>query len=157
MAQARLGSYGLAESYYRKAVEAAGATPDAALAHTDLAFLLLLGNDTGRAEEALRCAREAAKLNPSSPEAHYLAGKALFKLKRLPQAVGELREAEKLNPDEHRFYGLTSVGRLATDHTRSQTGFLRLRVDFVLGGFRKPFLGADGHKFRVEVEKLLRF
>jgi tetratricopeptide (TPR) repeat protein len=80
MTQARLGSYGLAESYYRKAVEAAGATPDAARAYTDLAFLLLLGNDQGKAEEALRCAREAVKLNPSSPEAHYLAGKALFKL-----------------------------------------------------------------------------
>ncbi|HTG62055.1 MAG TPA: tetratricopeptide repeat protein [Terriglobia bacterium] len=100
MAQARLGSYGLAESYYRKAAEAAGATPDAAGAYTDLAFLLLLGNDPGKADEALRCAREAVKLNPSSPDAHYLAGKALFKLGRLPQAVEELHDAEKLNPDD---------------------------------------------------------
>src|SRR5271167_271176 len=100
MTQARLGSYGLAESYYRKAVEAAGATPDAARANSDLAFLLLLGNDPGKAEEAMRCARDAVKLNPSSPEAHYLAGKALFKLGRLPQAVEELEEAERLKPDD---------------------------------------------------------
>ncbi len=100
MAQARLGSYGLAESYYRKAVEAAGATPDAAAAYTDLAYLLLLGHDPAKAEEALRCAQRAAKLNPSSPDAHYLAGKALFKLGRVPQAVPELREAEKLRPDD---------------------------------------------------------
>jgi tetratricopeptide (TPR) repeat protein len=100
MAQARLGSYGLAESYYRKAAEAAGATSDAARAYIDLAFLLLLGNDPGKAEEALRCAREAVKLTPSSPDAHYLAGKALFKLGRLRQAVEELHEAEKLDPDD---------------------------------------------------------
>ena len=100
MVQARMGSYGLAESYYRKAAEVAGATPDAAAAYTDLAFLLLLGNDPGKADEALRCAREAVKLNPSSPDAHYLAGKALFKLGRLPQAVEELHDAEKLNPDD---------------------------------------------------------
>jgi tetratricopeptide (TPR) repeat protein len=106
MAQARLGSYGLAESYYRKAVEAAGATPDAARARIDLAFLLLLENDHGKAEEALRCAREAVKLNPSSPEAHYLAGKALFKLGRLQLAVAELEEAEKLKPGDSKSHFL---------------------------------------------------
>ena len=100
MAQARLGSYGLAESYYRKAVEAAGTTPDAAAAHIDLAYLLLLGHDPAKAEEALRCAQRATQLNPSSPDARYLAGKALFKLGRIPQAVAELREAEKLRPDD---------------------------------------------------------
>jgi len=100
MAQARLGSYGLAESYYRKAAEAARATSDAARAYGDLAYLLLLANDPGKVEEALRCAGAAVKLNPSSPDAHYLAGKALFKLGRLPQAVSELREAEKLSPDD---------------------------------------------------------
>jgi Flp pilus assembly protein TadD len=100
MGQARLGSYGLAESYYRKAAEAATATPDAAPAYIDLAFLLLLGHDPGKAGEALSWAQKAVKLNPSSPEAHYLAGKALFKLGCLPHAVEELREAEKLNPDD---------------------------------------------------------
>jgi len=100
MAQARLGSYGLAESYYRKAADAADASPDAARAYTDLAFLLLLGNDPGKAEEALRCALRAAKLDPSSPDAHYLAGKALFKLARIREAVPELQEAEKLRPDD---------------------------------------------------------
>jgi tetratricopeptide (TPR) repeat protein len=100
MAQARLGSYGLAESYYRKAAEAAGATPNAAQAYIDLAFLLLLGNDPGKAEDALSWARKAVQLDPSLPDAHYLAGKALFKLGRLPQAVGELHEAEQLNPND---------------------------------------------------------
>jgi Flp pilus assembly protein TadD len=108
MAQARLGSYGLAESYYRKAAEAAGATPDAARAYIDLAFLLLLGNDPGKAEDALSCVQKAAQLDPSSPDAHYLAGKALFKLGRLPQAVEELREAEKLNPDDSKPHFLLS-------------------------------------------------
>jgi tetratricopeptide (TPR) repeat protein len=100
MAQAKLGSYGLAESYYRKAAEAAGATPDAARAYIDLAFLLLLGNDPDKAEEALGCVQKAVQLDASSPDAHYLAGKALFKLGRLPQAVEELHQAETLNPDD---------------------------------------------------------
>jgi len=108
MVQARMGSYGLAESYYRKAAEVAGATPDAAAAYTDLAFLLLLENDPAKAEEALRCAQKAARLNPSLPGTHYLAGKALFKLGRLPQAVEELREAEKLNPDDSKPHFLLS-------------------------------------------------
>jgi tetratricopeptide (TPR) repeat protein len=106
MTQARLGSYGLAESYYRKAVEAADATPDAARANSDLAFLLLLGNDPGKAEEALRCAQQAVKLDPSSSEAHYMAGKALFKLGRFPQAVAALEEAEKLKPDDSKSHFL---------------------------------------------------
>jgi len=108
MVQARMGSYGLAESYYRKAAEVAGATPDAAAAYTDLAFLLLLENDPVKAEDALRCAQKAARLNPSLPGTHYLAGKALFKLGRLPQAVEELREAEKLNPDDSKPHFLLS-------------------------------------------------
>jgi len=101
MVHARLGNYELAESYYRKAVEAGGTdAAENAAAYTDLAFLLLLSHDPTRLSEGLRCARQAARLKPASPQAHYLAGKALFKLSRFKEAVPELLEAERLDPED---------------------------------------------------------
>jgi tetratricopeptide (TPR) repeat protein len=141
MAQARMGSYGLAESYYRKAAVAAGATPDGAAAYSDLAFLLLLGNDPGKAEDALRCAQTAAKLNPSLPGAHYLAGKALFKLGRLPQAVEELREAEKLNPDDSKPHFLLAQ---AYDRLGEQQKADAERKALALSKSHAPTAGAAG-------------
>jgi tetratricopeptide (TPR) repeat protein len=99
MTQVHLGNYGLAESYYRKAVDAIG---DSASAEPgpflDLAFILLLGHDPGKVQEALKLAQRAANLQPNSYDAHYLVGKALMKMRRAKEAVPELELAVKLNP-----------------------------------------------------------
>jgi tetratricopeptide (TPR) repeat protein len=101
LAQARLGNYGLAESYYRKAIDSAQPSDDGHYsALVNLSVLLLLGHDPARLEEGLRCAQAAEKLQPDSPDAHFLAGKALFKLGRLREASPELARAAKLNPED---------------------------------------------------------
>lgn len=99
LAQARLGNYGLAESYYRKAIDTPPPTGDNQYsALVNLSVLLLLGHDPTRLEEGLMFARRAEKLQPGSGDAHFLAGKALYKLGRLPEATPELVQAAKLNP-----------------------------------------------------------
>ena len=101
LAQARLGNYGLAESYFRKAIDATQATEDGRYsALVNLAILLLLDHDSVRLEEGLSYAQRAGKLKPDSPETHYLAGKALFKLGRIREASPELARAVKLNPED---------------------------------------------------------
>ena len=101
MTHVHLGNYHLAESYYRKAIEAmdnsSSAGPGPLL---DLGFILLLGHDPAKAEEALKLAERAARLQPNSPDAHYLAGKALMKMDRVKEAVPRLELAAKLNPDD---------------------------------------------------------
>ena len=101
LAQARLGNYGLAESYYRQAIDSAQ-TSDAGhySALINLSVLLLLGHDPGQLEEGLSCAQRAEKLRPDAPDAHFLAGKALFKLGRFREASPELARAAKLNPED---------------------------------------------------------
>src|SRR6266851_1645599 len=100
-AQARLGNYGLAESYYRKALDSAQASDDGHYsALVNLGILLLLGHDPARLEEGLSYAQRAERLQPNSPDAHFLAGKALFKLGRLREANPELARAAKLNPED---------------------------------------------------------
>jgi Flp pilus assembly protein TadD len=101
LAQARLGNYGLAESYYRKTIDSAKASdPGLYPALMNLTVLLLLGHDPARIEEALSCALRAQKLQPDSAEAHFLTGKALFKLKRIQEAGPELAKAASLNPED---------------------------------------------------------
>jgi tetratricopeptide (TPR) repeat protein len=101
LAQARLGNYGLAESYYRKAIDSTPASDDGHYsALVNLGILLLLGHDRARLEEGLSCAQRAEKLQPNSVDAHFLAGKALFKLGRLREASPELVRAAKLNPED---------------------------------------------------------
>jgi tetratricopeptide (TPR) repeat protein len=101
LAQARLGNYGLAESYYRKVIDPAQVSNgDHYSALINLSVLLLLGHDPARLEEGLSCAQRAEKLQPDSPDAHFLAGKALFKLGRLREANPELALAAKLRPDD---------------------------------------------------------
>ena len=99
LAQARLGNYGLAESYYRKAINSAQPS-DAGhySALVNLSVLLLLEHDPPRLEEGLSYTQRAGTLRPESPEAHFLAGKALFKLGRLREASQELARAAKLDP-----------------------------------------------------------
>jgi tetratricopeptide (TPR) repeat protein len=101
LAQARLGNYGLAESYYRKAIDSAQPSVDGHYsALVNLSILLLLGHDPASLQEGLSCSQRAEKLQPDSPAAHFLAGKALFKLGRLRDATPELARAAKLNPQD---------------------------------------------------------
>lgn len=98
-AQARLGNYGLAESYYRKAIAQASG-PDAYPALVNLSILLLLGHEPARLEEAAQYAEQAKKIRPDSADANYLEGKALFKLGRLREAEPDLTRAAKLSPKD---------------------------------------------------------
>ena len=101
LAQVRLGNYGLAESYYRKAIGSTQTSDDGHYsALVNLGVLLLLGHDPARLEEGLGCAQRAEKLQPTSAAAHFLAGKALFKLGRLRDASPELAQAAKLNSED---------------------------------------------------------
>jgi len=101
MDQARLGNYGLAEVYYKRAIEAAGQNAsEVSAACIDLAFLFLLSHDRAKLSEGLKYAEQALRLEPSSADAHYLTGKALLKLGRTREAVDELLQAEKLNPED---------------------------------------------------------
>jgi tetratricopeptide (TPR) repeat protein len=104
LAQARLGNYGLAESYFRKVVNSSDHGHYSAL--VNLSLLLLLGHDSAHLEEGLHYAQRAAKLEPASPEAHFLAGKALFKLGRLGEASQELTQAVKLNSEDSKSHFL---------------------------------------------------
>ena len=100
MAQVHLGNYGLAESYYRKAIESAQAPEDRYASRVNLSILLLLGHDSARIEEGLSYAQQAGKLEPNSAAAHFLVGKALYKLGRLEEARSELERAATLNPGD---------------------------------------------------------
>jgi tetratricopeptide (TPR) repeat protein len=101
MAQARLGNYGLAETYYRNALRLRALSPASeSAAGADLAFLLLLGHNPQALREGLAWAQRAARQQPSSADAHYLTGKALMKLQRTREAVPELKAASKLSPND---------------------------------------------------------
>lgn len=98
-AQARLGNYALAETYYRKELALPGApTSSEARAHEDLAYLLLLSHDPQRVGEGLRHAQRAVELNPRSASASYLLGKALLKSDCLKRAATELERCISLSP-----------------------------------------------------------
>lgn len=101
MTQVHLGNYGLAESYYRKAIDALGSSPPADSGpFLDLAFILLLGHDPAKIEEALKLAQRGAEMQPASGDAHYLMGKALMKLGRIKESVPELELAARRNPED---------------------------------------------------------
>ena len=101
MTQVHLGNYPLAESYYRKAIGALeGSNSADPAAYLDLAFILMLGHDPAKIEEALKMGRRAVELQPDSSDAHYLIGKALMKLGRVKEAVPELEFAAKHNPQD---------------------------------------------------------
>jgi tetratricopeptide (TPR) repeat protein len=101
MTQVHLGNYGLAESYYRKAIEVLDiSAPQDSGPYLDLAFILLLGHDPAKIEEALKLAQSGAKMQPDSGDAHYLIGKALMKMNRIKESVPELELAAKRNPED---------------------------------------------------------
>jgi tetratricopeptide (TPR) repeat protein len=101
MTQVHLGNYGLAESYYRKAIEIPGnSSPADPGPYLDLAFILLLGHDPAKVEEALKLAQRGAEIQPDSGDAHYLMGKALMKLGRVKESVPELELAARRNPED---------------------------------------------------------
>ena len=101
MTQVHLGNYGLAEEYYRKGIAAAGdARPVEPGPYLDLAFILLLGHEPAKVEEALKLAQRAAAIQPDSADAHYLIGKALMKMGRIKESVPELEWAARHNPQD---------------------------------------------------------
>jgi Flp pilus assembly protein TadD len=130
MDQARLGNYGLAETYYEKAIEVAGSTPQGSTARIDLAFLLLLGHDPAKLSLALKLAQEVVHSDPSAAEGHYLAGKALFKLGRVTEAIRELLQAEKLNPEDSKphFLLAQAFDRLGEEQKASDERKAVLRI-----------------------------
>jgi Flp pilus assembly protein TadD len=66
----------------------------------DLSFILLLGHDPVKVEEALKLARRAAEIQPSSGSAHYLVGKALMSQAHVKEAAPELVLAARLDPKD---------------------------------------------------------
>ena len=104
-AQARLGNYGLAESYYRRAI-AESSGPEAYPALVNASILLLMGHEPVRINEALGYAEQAIKIRPDSADANYLAGKALFKLGRPQEAEPRLARAAKLDPADSKSHFL---------------------------------------------------
>ena len=114
MTHVHLGNYGLAASYYRRAIDRIDDSNSPDLGSLlDLAFILLLGHDPANIREALKLAQRAAELQPNSAEAHYLVGKALTKTGRVRDAVPELELAAKLNPEDSKSHFQLA---LAYDH-----------------------------------------
>jgi Flp pilus assembly protein TadD len=106
-AQARLGNYALAETYYQKAIDSGQISDDARYsAMVNLSIILLLGHDSARIKQALAYSDRAKKLRPDSADAHFLAGKALFKLGRLQEAGNQLKRAATLNPEDRKAHFL---------------------------------------------------
>jgi len=71
--------------------------------------LYLLGNcfyEMGRAGDAVRCLREAVRLDPAFEEAHYLLGLAYLGKHWNRKALASFREAQRLNPRRLRYQDL---------------------------------------------------
>ena len=99
LTHAHLGNYALAESSYKRAIQAADTQgASAGEIPLDLAFLLLLSQDRKKADEGLMWAERAVALDPSSSAAYYLLGKALFRLGRTEKAIRALQNAVDLDP-----------------------------------------------------------
>lgn len=101
MTQARLGNYGSAETYCRKALAVADSSAEQQVpALTDLAFLLLLGHEEAKNKEATSLAQKVVDLQPGLAAGHYLLGKALLKVGKPKEAARALEEAVKLTPQD---------------------------------------------------------
>jgi tetratricopeptide (TPR) repeat protein len=131
-ALARTGSYGLAENYYKKAIELIEQTREQnPEPYLDLAYVLLFSNQKEPATRALECISKAIAINPKMAEAHYLRGKALFKLERYSEARTELVKSSELNPQDARphFLLVQVYDRLGETEQaqRARQTFARLR------------------------------
>lgn len=98
-----------------------GAYPDHARAHRQLTAYYL---GEGRAEEALRHAREAARIEPGLGNVQLLLAKTLVSLGRAEEAMPHYRSAVQQRPDSAKVYaemalGLKQLGRLG----RAETAF----------------------------------
>ena len=136
-ALARTGSYGLAETYYKKAIAIVEKQRLQVIEpYLDLSYLLLLSEKKETATSALEYTRKALAMTPRSAEGRYLCGKALLKLERHAEARAELAEAAKLNPQDARpYFLLAQIYDRLGDHARAREArktFARLnnrRVD----------------------------
>ena len=63
----------------------------------DLGILLAARNDSG---EAARCFREAIRIDPYKPDAHYRLGRLLSSLGREQEAQAEFDKVKKLAAEE---------------------------------------------------------
>ena len=138
-AQAHLGNYGLAESYFYRAIDSPQASEDERYAaFINLSVLLLMGHDPADLAGGLTCAHRAGKLKPDSPDAHFLAGKALFKLGRLMEATLDLEQATKLKPEDSKpHFLLARIYDQLGQHDRARKereSMARVRRRVVQGG-----------------------
>jgi Flp pilus assembly protein TadD len=100
---AEQGDPSAAEAEYREAIEL---LPAFGAAYVDLADLYRARGRDGECESILRRGLAAT---PRDPGVHHALGLTLVRLKRLPEAVVELRRAAELAPDDPRFayvYGM---------------------------------------------------
>ena len=67
------------------------------LAHLDLGILLAARNES---DEAARCFREAIRIDPSKPDAHYRLGRLWSSLGRQQEAQAEFEKVKKLAAEE---------------------------------------------------------
>jgi len=144
LVQARLGNYGLAESYYHKAIDSpAISNEDRFASLVNLSVLLLLGHEDERLQQGLSCAQRALELHPDSPDAHFLAGKALFKLGRGQQAIPELVRAAKLNSKDRRpHFILASIYDQLGEHDLAEKE--RKTLDRIQDRGGRGGMGTDG-------------
>jgi predicted Zn-dependent protease len=99
--QVRLGNYGLAENYYRRALAVKSLPAEnEGLICIDLAYLLLLRHDTPSLSEAVSLGQRSVRLLPQSADAHFIFGKALLKTGRAAEVLTELKAASRLRPED---------------------------------------------------------
>jgi tetratricopeptide (TPR) repeat protein len=95
---ANLGSYAMAENYYKQAIAAAQKqNVRFEQVYLDLADLLT-SIESARVPDGETYARQAVDFDRQSSLAHYLLGKALYREGRLAEALPELTHAFQLDP-----------------------------------------------------------
>jgi Flp pilus assembly protein TadD len=106
--EARLGRFDRAEAAYERAIQL---QPAFMPAYVNLADLY---RGQGREEDSERVLREALARQPEVAEVHHALGLLLVRRKRMPEALGELATAAKLEREVPRY---TYVHAIALDST----------------------------------------
>jgi predicted CXXCH cytochrome family protein len=106
--EARLGRFDRAEAAYERAIQL---QPAFMPAYVNLADLY---RGQGREEDGERVLREALARQPEVAEVHHALGLLLVRRKRMPEALGELATAAKLEREVPRY---TYVHAIALDST----------------------------------------